>query len=52
MAFDRIEEVPGLGLEAFRDGDRYRLGRPEWALEGRSPDNGLGRVRVRSGEER
>ena len=35
-----IEEVPGLGLEAFRDGDRYRLGRPEWALEGGSPDNG------------
>ena len=35
MAFDRIEELPGLGLEAFRDGDRYRLGRPEWVLEGR-----------------
>jgi Cu2+-exporting ATPase len=40
MAFDRIEEVPGLGLEAFRDGNRYRLGRPEWALEGGCPDNG------------
>ncbi|MBB3020807.1 Cu2+-exporting ATPase [Microvirga lupini] len=37
MAFDRVEEVPGLGLEAFKDGDRYRLGRPEWALEGGSP---------------
>ncbi|MBM6583405.1 cadmium-translocating P-type ATPase [Microvirga sp. BT689] len=41
MAFDRIEEVPGLGLEAVRDGDRYRLGRPEWALEGRHPENGF-----------
>ena len=41
MAFDRIEEMPGLGLEASRDGDRYRLGRPEWVLEGRSPENGL-----------
>ena len=41
MAFERIEEVPGLGLEAFWDGDRYRLGRPEWVLEGRNPDNGL-----------
>ncbi|MET0530499.1 MAG: HAD-IC family P-type ATPase, partial [Microvirga sp.] len=40
MAFDRIEELPGRGLEAFRDGDRYRLGRPEWVLEGRDPDNG------------
>lgn len=37
MAFDRVEEVPGLGLEAFKDGDRYRLGRPEWALQGGSP---------------
>ncbi|WP_262266322.1 heavy metal translocating P-type ATPase [Microvirga yunnanensis] len=41
MAFERIEEMPGLGLEAVRDGDRYRLGRPEWALEGRNPDDGL-----------
>lgn len=37
MAFERIEEVPGLGLQAFKDGDRYRLGRPEWALRGQSP---------------
>jgi Cu2+-exporting ATPase len=36
-AFERIEEVPGLGLQAFKDGDRYRLGRPEWALRGQSP---------------
>ena len=41
MAFERIEEIPGLGLEAARDGDRYRLGRPEWALDGRHPDNGF-----------
>ena len=40
MAFETIEEVPGLGLEAFRDGDRYRLGRPEWALHGGSHVNG------------
>lgn len=37
MAFDCVEEVPGLGLEAFRDDERYRLGRPEWALEGKNP---------------
>ncbi|MBD2748836.1 cadmium-translocating P-type ATPase [Microvirga sp. BT688] len=37
MAFERVEEVPGLGLEAFKDGDRYRLGRPEWALDGGNP---------------
>jgi Cu2+-exporting ATPase len=30
-AFDRIEEVPGLGLEARLGGDMYRLGRPDWA---------------------
>ncbi len=40
MAFDHVEEVPGLGLEAFKGGDRYRLGRPEWALEGRAPPPG------------
>jgi P-type Cu2+ transporter len=39
MAFERIEEIPGLGLGAFQDGDRYRLGRPEWALEGRHPND-------------
>ncbi|MBD2749592.1 cadmium-translocating P-type ATPase [Microvirga sp. BT688] len=33
MAFNRVEELPGLGLEAVLDGDRYRLGRSEWALE-------------------
>ena len=52
MAFERIEEVPGLGLEAFRDGDRYRLGRPEWALEGRNPDNGPAASMSYPGEER
>jgi len=30
-AFDRIEEVPGLGLEAWLGGVTYRLGRPDWA---------------------
>ncbi len=29
-AFDRIEEVPGLGLEARLGADTYRLGRPDW----------------------
>ena len=32
IRFDRIEEVPGSGLEACRDGVAYRLGRAEWAL--------------------
>lgn len=30
-AFDRIEEVPGLGLEARLGDAAYRLGRPDWA---------------------
>ncbi|WP_201860551.1 heavy metal translocating P-type ATPase [Microvirga soli] len=41
MAFDHVEEVPGLGLEAVLDGDRYRLGRSEWALERGSQVSGL-----------
>ena len=40
MAFDRIEEVRAWA-RSLPDGDRYRLGRPEWVLEGRNPDNGL-----------
>jgi Cu2+-exporting ATPase len=41
MAFDHVEEVPGLGLEAVLDGDRYRLGRSEWALERGAQVSGL-----------
>ena len=33
-AFDSLEEVAGSGLEAVLSGDRYRLGRAAWALEG------------------
>lgn len=38
-AFDSIEELPGLGLEARRDDDTYRLGRPEWAMGRSAPDD-------------
>ena len=31
-AFDQIEELPGLGLQARLGDDTYRLGRPEWAM--------------------
>lgn len=30
-AFDRIEEIAGLGLEVRLGDDTYRLGRPDWA---------------------
>ncbi|WP_136656516.1 cation-translocating P-type ATPase [Nitratireductor sp. XY-223] len=30
--FDAVEEIPGAGLEARRDGITYRLGRADWAL--------------------
>jgi Cu2+-exporting ATPase len=32
VALDRVAEMPGLGMEAFLGGARYRLGRAEWAL--------------------
>ena len=31
--FDQIEELAGLGLQARRGDDTYRLGRQEWAME-------------------
>lgn len=31
-AFADISELPGFGVEALLDGDRYRLGRADWAL--------------------
>ncbi|MGF7008194.1 cation-translocating P-type ATPase [Aminobacter sp. BE322] len=30
--FDRVDELPGFGLEARSGADTYRLGRAEWAL--------------------
>lgn len=36
--FDRVEELPGLGLEGRLGYDTYRLGRPDWAM-GRSAPN-------------
>lgn len=38
-AFDRIEEAPGLGLEAQIGGDTYRLGRPDWATGQQARDD-------------
>lgn len=38
-AFDCIEEVPGLGLEARLGVATYRLGRPDWATEQPARDN-------------
>jgi Cu2+-exporting ATPase len=39
QAFDRIEELPGLGLEGRLGGDTYRLGRPDWAMGRSVPDD-------------
>ena len=36
IAFDEVQEVPGLGIEGRMAGKVYRLGRPVWALGGRS----------------
>jgi len=53
-AFDRIEEVPGLGLEGRLDGATYRLGRPDWAAgqQARSDASAAGSISVlaRDGE--
>lgn len=38
-AFDGIEELPGLGLEARLGDDTYRLGRPDWAMGRPVPDD-------------
>jgi P-type Cu2+ transporter len=41
--FEKIDEVPGLGLQALRSGADYRLGRPDWALgEGASAKVAVG----------
>ncbi|MEJ6784201.1 cation-translocating P-type ATPase [Aminobacter sp. Piv2-1] len=46
--FDRVDELPGFGLEARSGADTYRLGRAEWALH----DTGAARGTVlsRNGE--
>jgi Cu2+-exporting ATPase len=37
-SFDRIDEIPGLGVQGIIGSDTYRLGRPSWAVGGTSPD--------------
>jgi len=32
VSFDAVTEVPGFGIEGWRDGSLWRLGRPGWAL--------------------
>jgi Cu2+-exporting ATPase len=39
LAFDDIQEVPGLGIEGRAQGKLYRLGRPAWALAGEIDDD-------------
>lgn len=34
ITFEDVIEVPGLGLEAYANGGRYRLGRAAWAIDG------------------
>lgn len=52
--FDRIEEIPGLGLEGQLGDHTYRLGRPDWAMGQSAPDDtsaaGSVSVLVGSGE--
>jgi Cu2+-exporting ATPase len=50
IAFDSIVERPGLGLEARRGPDVWRLGRPEWALDGTPHVDAAGTVLSRNGE--
>lgn len=45
-AFDRIEELPGLGLEGRLGDDRYRLGRPDWATGQPVQDDVLAAVSI------
>ena len=37
----QAEEIPGRGLELLRDGRRYRLGAPGWAVPGASVEPGV-----------
>lgn len=52
--FDRVEELPGLGLEGRLGYDTYRLGRPDWAMGRSAPNDALTAasvsVLVRNGE--
>ncbi len=34
IAFDAVKEVPGFGIEGWREGSLWRLGRPGWAAGG------------------
>jgi Cu2+-exporting ATPase len=36
VAFDDVEEIPGLGIQGRTHGKLYRLGRPVWALDGKA----------------
>jgi Cu2+-exporting ATPase len=52
--FERIEEIPGLGIEATQNGDYYRLGRPDWAtarpIDSPLPDGASVSVLGKNGE--
>lgn len=51
MAFDSVAENPGLGLEAKQGAHVFKLGRPDWALDGASDKaSGEGAVLSRDGE--
>ena len=47
--FDSITEQPGLGLEAIMDGESWRLGRGQWALDQTAPDGEAGTMLSRGG---
>jgi Cu2+-exporting ATPase len=47
--FDVISEIPGQGLEAEREGVRYRLGRAAWALDDANAAEGATTVLSRNG---
>jgi Cu2+-exporting ATPase len=48
--FTDIRELPGLGVEGRKNGEIWRLGRAEWALEGRRGPSTAGTLLSRSGE--
>jgi Cu2+-exporting ATPase len=52
LAFDDVEEVPGLGIEGRTQGKLFRLGRPIWALGGAADegDPGSGSIVVLAGD--
>ncbi|HWW48493.1 MAG TPA: cation-translocating P-type ATPase [Xanthobacteraceae bacterium] len=50
LALDDVAEHPGLGLEAHRGADVYRLGRATWAVAGCTEGDAGGTVLSRNGE--